>query len=629
MSADFDDHHRLLRGSGKTTLNLPAVRSDPKPDAVLLQAVRDIAEGEYDVLGEMGRGKKGSVVYLARDLQSARLVALKLEHEGHDEYGLQVVQALDKSLPAVEGACPRCGGPLAGWGRFCPQCGADVSGAVRDKSADELLEAVRDAAGEDLEVLGEMDRAEGGGRVYFARDRSDGRIVALRLQRDPDARGADEYVIDRTQVLKPIAAGVDATVVRPAIKRPVAPTRPPPVLTPAAKPHARSGLMRTADFAKTVAADRRVLIAAAAVAVVGVVAIIVALGGEGDQPADGPVSPEPVVQTPQPAVPTPPPVDSPQVEIRADDLPPHARITVDGRDFAPGARFKLSPGRHIFRIAASGYNEVIDTVELGVGQSLIYSTPTLQRARIAQQPPPVQRRTPSQTRPEPEPDPAPPVPVVSCEQAYQNEDYAQARVICERAVALGDPAAIRTFGIMHELGRGVSSNLNRAAELYRRAANAGDSRAQLNLGIMYQDGRGVERDDARAAGLFRQAAEQGSPDAQAQLGYAYQLGRGVGQDLRSAYTWYARGAEQGHSWSQFLLGYLLLDGGGGVQRNEPEAFRLLLRSAEQNLVAAQLEVAKLYRDGRGVAQSTASAIEWFERAGTPEAVAEARRLRNR
>jgi len=628
MAPDFDQHQRMLRGSGKTTLNLPAIRSDPKPDQVLLDAVRDIAQGEYDVLGEMGRGKKGSVVYLARDLQTSRLVALKLEHEGLDEYGLEVLRALDKSLPAVEGSCPRCGSRLAGWGRFCPQCGADVSGAVQDKSAAELVEAVKDAAGADLEVLGEMDRAEGGGRVYFARDKRDGRIIALRLQKDPDAQGADEYVIDRTQVLKPIAAGVDATVMRPAVK-PSPPSGPPPVLRPAPKLHGRSGLMRTADFARTVAADRRVLIGAAVVAVLGVVAIIVALGGNGQEVVAAP-EPQRVAQTPPAPLPTPTPVDSPQVEIRAAELPPNARITVDGRDFAPGARFKLSPGSHVFRIAASGFRAVVDTVELGQGQSLIYSTPTLQREQTARRdPPPPRRQQPAQTRPQSEPEPVAQPPRVTCSDAYQNADYAQARGLCEQAMAVGDPVAIMTLGIMNELGRGVPADLARASDLYRRAANAGNARAQLNLGIMYQDGRGVERDDVRAAALFRQAAEQGSPDAQAQLGHAYQLGRGVDQNLPMARSWYARGAEQNHSWSQFLLAYLLLEGGGGVERNEAEAFRLFLSAAQQNLVAAQLEVAKLYRDGRGVAQSTASAIEWYERAGTPEAVAEAQRLRNR
>ena len=213
MARDSQELQRILKASGKTTLNLPAIAGRETPqDEDQLAAVREVAEGQFDVLGEMGRGKKGSVVYLARDLSTQRLVALKLFHEGQDEYTLEVVQQLDGTVPALEGACTRCGKRQEGWGRYCWSCGADLSGiGGTGASSADLLDAVVEAAGDSFEVLGEMDRAEGGGRVYFARDKSSGRITALRLQKDKGAAGGDEYVISKTQVLKPLAAAVDAT----------------------------------------------------------------------------------------------------------------------------------------------------------------------------------------------------------------------------------------------------------------------------------------------------------------------------------------------------------------------------------------------------------------------------------
>ena len=108
MARDSQELQRILKASGKTTLNLPAIAGRETPqDEDQLAAVREVAEGQFDVLGEMGRGKKGSVVYLARDLSTQRLVALKLFHEGQDEYTLEVVQQLDGTVPALEGACAR------------------------------------------------------------------------------------------------------------------------------------------------------------------------------------------------------------------------------------------------------------------------------------------------------------------------------------------------------------------------------------------------------------------------------------------------------------------------------------------------------------------------------------------
>ena len=197
----------------------------------------------YDVLGEMGRGDRGIIVYLARDLSTERLVALKLEPgDPPQEFSLEVVKQLDSSLPAAESRCPSCSAaPQVGWGRYCPQCGADMSGFSSElQSPAELLEAVREAASDEFEVLGEMDRAEGGGRVYFARDRTSGGIVALRLEKQKDSRGSEEYALSQTRLLKPLAAelgGSRAAPAPPKIKPPSA--APPPALPTAQKTSTR------------------------------------------------------------------------------------------------------------------------------------------------------------------------------------------------------------------------------------------------------------------------------------------------------------------------------------------------------------------------------------------------------
>ena len=209
------DHRRadMLREHGTTMINLPSLNDRASGGAEFLSAVREAAEGEFEVLGEIGRGDRG-IVYLARDMSTDRLVALKLEAgDSADEFSLDVVKQLDRSLLTMESSCPRCNtAAQADWRRYCPQCGFDLSGYSSElQSPADLLNAVREAAPDQLEILGEMDRAEGGGRVYFARDRNTGGIVALRLTRQKDAGGSEDYALSQTRLLNPLAAGVFLT----------------------------------------------------------------------------------------------------------------------------------------------------------------------------------------------------------------------------------------------------------------------------------------------------------------------------------------------------------------------------------------------------------------------------------
>src|SRR5262249_36688099 len=139
-------------GSTRLTLGLDAAKAQ---GAKFLEAVQRAVADDYQVLGEMGRGAKGKIVYLARELSSGRLVALQLvpgdAFEQSGELWLDVLRKLDESVPSGESACPRCGQVLRGWGRFCNQCGADLSGVApgsgADTSSEQLMQAVKEAAG--------------------------------------------------------------------------------------------------------------------------------------------------------------------------------------------------------------------------------------------------------------------------------------------------------------------------------------------------------------------------------------------------------------------------------------------------------------------------------------------------
>lgn len=242
-----------LHRSGKTVLHLQSVKRAEAPKDELLDAVRDMAAGDYEVFGEIGRGQDATVVYLANDIAASRLVALKLSpsRADPDEYLLDVVKELDSTLPSFENSCSRCGTPLRQWGRFCTKCGLDLySTADQRWTADELRDAVQEFAADRFEILGEM-RTQGGGRLYFARDVASGKVEALRLQKTRE----DEFSLGFTGVLKPVVASVVGTD-RPSLaggtpppkldrepvappKQPPAPPRQPPTPTHQAPPTAR------------------------------------------------------------------------------------------------------------------------------------------------------------------------------------------------------------------------------------------------------------------------------------------------------------------------------------------------------------------------------------------------------
>ncbi len=197
-----------LRDSGSSKLSLPRVGDVTEPVDELGNAVRDAAAPDFTVLGEMGRGREGTVAYLARDRADGSLVALKVSPGGgHNEYTLDVARQLDSSVPSPPSECPRCRTTARGWNRFCTQCGlnlwSDRSAGERWNKAD-LLNAVQEATRGAYEILGEMNRSEGGGMVYFARELKTGKIEALRLQQE----GGREYSIGLTGVLQRFAGSI-------------------------------------------------------------------------------------------------------------------------------------------------------------------------------------------------------------------------------------------------------------------------------------------------------------------------------------------------------------------------------------------------------------------------------------
>jgi hypothetical protein len=178
-------------------------------EQVLLDALRTEEADRFDVLGFLGRRDSAHCAFLARELESGRLIVLHLRESATDGDDTSVEATtqttLDSSVPDAGALCSGCRTQLRPWARFCHFCGTDVSGMAASSglrhNRETLLSEVRARADEEgkFEILGDMTRSEGGGLVYFARERGTDRLVAFRLDRQPD----ESYDMKMTRVIKP------------------------------------------------------------------------------------------------------------------------------------------------------------------------------------------------------------------------------------------------------------------------------------------------------------------------------------------------------------------------------------------------------------------------------------------
>jgi hypothetical protein len=556
----------MLRENGTTRLNVVS-RSSPHDDP-FLNAVKEAAAADFTVLGEIGRGEGGVIMYLARETATRRLVALRLQREGQlaDEFSLEVVRHLDNSMPAPESKCVKCGREIKGWARFCSYCGADLTGAApKEGDAVEralMLEAVKEAVSADYDVLGEMSRTEGGGAVYFACERQTNKIVALRLQREG---AGDEFSVGLTTALKPIARSLGvksaATQALSAIQRPAEPAAPPPppvTAAPPSPPPPKPAAPPPLPPAAPGMSPRARLLLGGVLAVIAATALII-VGLPKSAPA--PVAPAPpdtvVTRTPAAATPsdTAPPAAAPKpnptprapavaaaperrvtpppprdATVRITGLPASAEVRVDNR-IRVGRSLAVSAGRHALSVSVPGYVPRTDTMVLRAGETITWSpalTPEPPKQPVAAAPKPAAPAGPT------------------CAASVQGEQWAAAFESCMRESLAGSAAAKRNLAQLYERGRGVERSEANAVRWYESAANGGDRDAMYQLATRYDRGRGVKKDATLALQWYTKAGDAGLLSAQLALGEIYEKGRlGVTKDKAKALDWYRKAAAQG------------------------------------------------------------------------------------
>nr|WP_158217331.1 tetratricopeptide repeat protein [Microbulbifer agarilyticus] len=97
---------------------------------------------------------------------------------------------------------------------------------------------------------------------------------------------------------------------------------------------------------------------------------------------------------------------------------------------------------------------------------------------------------------------------------------------------------------------------------------------------------------------IRRLARKGDVEAQYQYGEMLVNGRGVERDYPEAYRLLSESANSGHADAQFVLGTMRKNTWGGVEKDHAESMRWLNKSYEQGNMNAALGLAVSYTSGR-------------------------------
>ncbi len=225
-------------------------------------------------------------------------------------------------------------------------------------------------------------------------------------------------------------------------------------------------------------------------------------------------------------------------------------------------------------------------------------------------------------------------------QAYQNQNFEQARRYWEESAAGGNISASFNLALLLSKGIGGPSDPARAVDLFRHAADAGLAIGQHKLALAYYSGRGVAKDEEQARIWWERAARQGHAQAQYNLGALLWSEDGAYQDTDAAIKWFRKSSDAGNTQaSDFLetilpqqnamqsarpletpntdpdplINNLLERAASAYQLQEYEnAYSHWKKAADLGNAIAQYQLSRLYREGRGVDQDFTRAYHFTQ-----------------
>ncbi|MCR4951291.1 MAG: sel1 repeat family protein [Solobacterium sp.] len=188
-----------------------------------------------------------------------------------------------------------------------------------------------------------------------------------------------------------------------------------------------------------------------------------------------------------------------------------------------------------------------------------------------------------------------------------NHDYDKAMEYYLSAAEEGNWLAMYNIACMYYFGDGPERNVREALAWFLKAAECGDPEAASRAGTLQLSEPEV-RDEQKAFACFLKAAEHGSLSGMGNLALCFLEGTGTEQNIEEGLAWMEQASAKGNGIASLKMGEYF-ESGTYVPSDEKKAAEYYERGMKQRYAPAIEKLAKLYEEGRGVAQDRTRAEE--------------------
>jgi len=198
--------------------------------------------------------------------------------------------------------------------------------------------------------------------------------------------------------------------------------------------------------------------------------------------------------------------------------------------------------------------------------------------------------------------------------AYYRYDWAKAIDILKSATA-SDPNVQYVTALALLIPNSTDQARN-AEPLLREAAAGGNRQAGSVLGrILFAGAAGLPKDEVAGRKLIDDEVAAGEPYAMRLAAAGYVSGEFGAYDTVKAVDLLRRAADSGELIAMAQLAYCIDTGRGGLARDAAKTIDYLRRSADAGFEAAQITLARWFRDRYGGRESAElpESIKWYER----------------
>jgi hypothetical protein len=141
----------------------------------------------------------------------------------------------------------------------------------------------------------------------------------------------------------------------------------------------------------------------------------------------------------------------------------------------------------------------------------------------------------------------------------------------------------------HTYDDAAASDPQEGNRLLRQDADNGNAQDQVYVAVWYLTGKeGYPKDPVEGAKWLRRSADQGNADGENMLGQLYASGTGVDRDLTQAVSWFQKAAAQGEPHACTSLGHAYEKGVGGLPQDTATAIEWYRKAGDEPHAKAAL-----------------------------------------